>query len=522
MQKIEKWDIFEAEVKGKSEGNPFTDYEIYGTFRGPKECVTVDGFYDGDGTYRVRFMPSQEGTYTYRIAGSFSDEGTEGSFLVTSAVSKNNHGRVQVADGSHFLYEDQTPYYSVGTTCYAWVHQEIELQEQTLETLAHSPFNKIRFCVFPKFYDYNRKEPITYPFERGNGEGLDQSLVEKEERERILFPGMQPPVLDLNFHYQKFNLEHFRRFDQQIRRLRDLGIEADLILMHPYDRWGLNMMSPKSCDLYLKYVNARFGAYRNVWWSLANEYDLIVTKSEADWERYAAIFCEKDPYHHLRSIHNCMKFYDYKREWMSHCSLQRVDFYRHVEYTDEYMETYQKPVVWDEICYEGNLPFGWGNLTPEELVRRFWEAVLRGGHAGHGETFLDEKDLIWWSHGGILKGESPERLAFLLKICQETPGRYLKKGKGIFDEVVGVSENPKEEPESDNPFEISFHDYEIHYLGISRPAYRMFYLPEEEEFEIDVIDTWEMTVTPMGVHKGITRIELPEKQYMAVRLRRKK
>lgn len=142
---------------------------------------------------------------------------------------------------------------------------------------------------------------------------------------------------------------------------------------------------------------------------------------------------------------------------------------------------------------------------------------MRGGHAGHGETYLDENDILWWSHGGIHKGESPARLAFLLDILKQTPGRYLKHGNGIFDEVVGVSEYDEL---STKPWVMKVCDYEIHYLGICQPAFRTFFLPEDTEYEIDVIDTWNMTVTPAGIHKGITRIELPQKQYIAIRLRK--
>lgn len=513
MQYIEKWDIFEVTLSGKSEGNPFTDYTVSAVFENEGDKIYVDGFYDGAGIYKVRFMPTKEGIFKYHISGSFSDIITEGVFTVISPINQNNHGRVQIIDQTHLIYEDGTPYYSIGTTCYAWVNQEIELQEQTLETLKNSCFNKIRFCIFPKFYDYNRKEPITYPYERGNGEGIDQALIEKDERERVVFPGMVIPEYDFGFDYYRFNLEHFQRFDLRIRQLRDLGIEADIILMHPYDRWGVNMMNCECCDLYVKYVVARFGAYRNVWWSLANEYDLMKTKTIDDWERYAAIIKEKDPYNHFCSIHNCFEFYNYNKNWITHCSMQRIDFYRHVEYTDEYIEKYNKPIVWDEIGYEGNIHVGWGNLPAQELVRRFWEAFLRGGHAGHGETYLDEEEILWWSHGGILKGECEERLAFLLKICQETPGRYLKAGKGIFDETVGLSE------ESVQTGGITGGAYEIRYYGIAQPSFRMLYLPEDTEYEIDVIDTWDMTVTCAGKHKGVTRIELPQKQYMAIRIK---
>ena len=53
------------------------------------------------------------------------------------AISKTPH----VSHVFHFAYEDGTPYYSIGTTCYVWALQREELQEQTLATLKDSAFN---------------------------------------------------------------------------------------------------------------------------------------------------------------------------------------------------------------------------------------------------------------------------------------------------------------------------------------------------------------------------------------------
>ena len=173
---VEKWEVLEVEIQGKREGNPFTDYEIQGVFTGKNENVMVDGFYDGDGIYKVRFMPSFEGEYSFKVTGNFSEEEYEGRFTVT-APSKGNHGPVRVANTYHFAYEDGTPYYSIGTTCYVWSLQSDELIEQTFETLKNSAFNKIRFCVFPKHYDYNLGEPRSYPYE---GTPMDSSVLTKE------------------------------------------------------------------------------------------------------------------------------------------------------------------------------------------------------------------------------------------------------------------------------------------------------------------------------------------------------
>ncbi|MBQ0001786.1 MAG: DUF5060 domain-containing protein, partial [Clostridiales bacterium] len=110
-KEVEKWGVFEASMPGKADGNPFTDYAVQGTFVHKNEVKTVDGFYDGDGIYRVRFMPSFEGAYSFTVKGSFSDEVYEGAFTAI-APSEGNHGPVRVSQTYHFAYEDGTPYYS--------------------------------------------------------------------------------------------------------------------------------------------------------------------------------------------------------------------------------------------------------------------------------------------------------------------------------------------------------------------------------------------------------------------------
>ena len=110
---------------------------------------------------------------------------------------------------------------------------------------------------------------------------------------------------------------------------------------------------------------ARLAAYRNVWWSLANEYDLMQHKSVQDWDRYFQIIQTHDPYQHLRSIHNWQgmdthdthTFYDHSKPWVTHASVQ----HSYLDLVSTWREQYRKPIVVDECCYEGDLPNGWGN-----------------------------------------------------------------------------------------------------------------------------------------------------------------
>lgn len=503
QKEVEKWGMQEVACTGYRDGNPFLDYQIQGTFSSKNETVTVDGFYDGDGIYKVRFMPSFEGEYHFSITGNYGEK-QEGGFTVTSAKT-GNHGPVRVVNTYHFAYEDGTPYYSIGTTCYVWALQSDELIEQTLESLENAGFNKIRFCIMPKHYDYNLREPRSYPFV---GTPMDSSILTRDN-----FTEYTNKTEGNHWDFTKFNPEHFRHLEYCIAALNERGIEADLIVMHPYDRWGFAQMTREEDIRYWKYVIARFAAYRNVWWSLANEYDLMIYKKLEDWEAYARILCEKDPYNHLRSIHNWHTFYDYSRPWITHCSIQRLDTYKTSEFVNEWRERYKKPVVLDEIAYEGDIQWGWGNITAEELVRRFWEAACRGAYPGHGETYMHEKDILWWSHGGQLHGESWKRFRFLHQIMSETPGIGLKPQEMRWDILCAV-------PEDGSQFNKSVKDYYLFYFSFMRPSFREFYFDDTSEFEVEVIDTWNMTIENRGRACGRFKVELPKRQYMAIRLKK--
>jgi Domain of unknown function (DUF5605)/Domain of unknown function (DUF5060)/Protein of unknown function (DUF4038) len=472
----EQWGITELAIDGPSHGNPFTDVELSAEFTSEAgRSVAAGGFYDGDGTYRIRFQAPSAGSWSYVTTSTArSLDGLRGAFEV-KPPGPGNHGPVEVADRFHFAYRDGTRFLPAGTTAYAWTHQGAALEEQTLATLARSPFRKLRMCVFPKSYLFNTNEPERYPFARDSNGDWD---------------------------FTRFEVEFFRHLERRIGQLAGLGIEADLILFHPYDRWGFAEMPATADDRYVQYLVRRLGAHRSVWWSMANEYDLLPQKTTQDWERLAQVVRANDHAGHLTSIHNCHGFYDHARPWITHCSIQRVDVYRTAENTDEWRQAYGKPVVIDECGYEGDLDQGWGNISGRELVRRFWEGAVRGGYTGHGETYLNEREELWWSKGGALTGESPERIRFLLEVTAAAPGGVLDPLPSDWDVRWGGSE-----------------DYRIAYLGFGRPRYRDITTPPDSRWLVDVIDTWNMTITRQpGVFTGTFRIDLPAREFMAIRL----
>ena len=478
---IEQWNVFEAAFEAHTDCNPFTDVTVRATFFNGDRRVDVDGFYDGSDVYRIRFMPESPGTWRYETHSSHvALDGITGSFVATQPTA-NNHGPVRVCDTFDFAYADGSRYCEIGTTCYAWIHQNEVLRNATLRTLATSPFNKVRMCVFPKWYPYNRVEPSLYPFDG------------------------EPPR---NWDFSRFNTEFFQHLDRCVLALCDRDIQADIILFHPYDEeewvvekpsrgphWGFDRMGPEIDDRYVRYMVARYAAYRNVWWSLANEWDFVKTKVEADWNRIGQLVSESDPHNHLTSIHNGFRMFDHSQPWVTHVSLQSERVWE----ARDHRARYRKPVIYDECSYEGNIEQGWGNITAETMTSNFWTSMVGGAYCGHGETYYDPNDELWWSKGGILRGQSVASIAFLGQIMNQAPqgaqplGQY--GGWGIEGE------------------------YYLIYLGGRQPIRHTIELRQDIEFYCDLIDTWNMTINSIpGFLSGKVELNLPGRPYMALRI----
>jgi hypothetical protein len=478
-QRAARWDHVELAFQGPEAGNPFLDVQLSACFRLKNRVRTVQGFYDGGGAYKIRFMPDETGTWTWETASNVPGlSGKTGAFECVAAQA-GNYGPVSVRDTFHFGYADGTPYVECGTTCYAWAFQAEATQRQTVETLKTAPFNKLRMCVFPKWYQHNHNEPPLYPFPR-SGETND---------------------------FSRFNPAYFQHLEKLILALQSVGVEADLILFHPYDKWGYQQMPAEVDDRYLRYVLARFAAFRNVWWSLANEFDLLRHKTSTDWDRIAHIVTSEDPYDHLRSVHNCHVLYDWARGWCTHAGVQDS----RVEMAALWRADWGKPVVFDECKYEGNIASQWGNISADAMTRRFWMAAVQGAYCGHGETFLNDKDILWWSHGGVLHGKSPARIALLRKLLEET----IAVGEGPIG-FTYIGDHPVYCAKRPNNSVLFF------YTDEHQPAEMTCQLPEGHVYTAEFIDTLTLERIKLpGEYSGNASFTLPGRPWSSIWLREK-
>ena len=392
-----------------------------------------------------------------------------------------------------------------------------------MRSLELAPFNKVRLCVFPKHFKYNENEPLLYPFPvlqvggDPSGRGLGEDL------------GWQ-------FEFDRFEPAFFRHLEQQIVRLGELGIEVDLILFHPYDRWGFARMTADDDVRYLRYLIARLAAYRNVWWSMANEFDVLPSKSDDDWGRLLETVKEADPYDHLRSIHNCFRFFDHGHPLVTHVSAQRDN----TAQTAVWASKYKKPVIIDECGYEGDLSDIWGNLSGQEMTHRIWDAVMNGAYATHGETFRDPDDNVFWAKGGALRGESVPRLRFLADILAgdlaagveplASVKRLLLIAGGAENLVMGDVEGAGRDDNAPPPTRVVIpwfftmgrpHSYYLTYFGSNQPSEMILAVPHGESYDATLLDTWGMTrnLIAEGAVRGQV-LEFSPKPYQAIILRR--
>ena len=156
-----------------------------------------------------------------------------------------------------------------------------------------------------------------------------------------------------------------------------------------------------------------------------------------------------------------------------------------------------------------------------------------GAYCTHGETFWNQEEILWWSKGGIFKGESVPRIAFLKEILESLPGDltyevldaervYFYKGREGLRELAADGKFP--EGFVDYPEELlrplirtmtelrSSYKDEVIIIYNGRQCRRFLdvELPTEGRYTIEIIDVWNMTrkIQRKGV-SGKVRVEMP-------------
>lgn len=122
------WEMQEVTLEAARDyANPYADVEVWIDLQGPGFSKRVYGFWDGGRRFKVRFVATAPGDWTWRAGSNQAgDKGLNGGTGALRAIAweadeladnPNRHGFVRASAGGHALqYADGTPFFLTGDT----------------------------------------------------------------------------------------------------------------------------------------------------------------------------------------------------------------------------------------------------------------------------------------------------------------------------------------------------------------------------------------------------------------------
>ncbi len=226
------------------------------------ETMIVQGFYNDNNEWIVRFCPSMEGKWNYQTSSSLKAlAGLNGRVEVSGTTDPNEHGPIVIAKNNpeKFSYADGTPYFLLAFEL-DWLFaldaenaDDIPRTRQIIGHVKENGFNQVVMNVFAYDANWGEREkikpehnfsnPVVFPF-KGNNENPD---------------------------YSALNIDFFKRLDRVIHHLDEQEIVAHLMIYV----WNKNVNWPvpesEADNLYFDYVVKRYQAFPNLVWDISKE-----------------------------------------------------------------------------------------------------------------------------------------------------------------------------------------------------------------------------------------------------------
>lgn len=253
--------------------NPFRDAACSAEFVAPSGTrLRVEGFYDGDDCWRVRFVPREHGSWnwTARISGGAKPVESAGQF---ECQGTEGHGflRISRANPFRYEYEDGTPFYPVGIQTCNFLRPDFDGPEHE-----KGPRRMVSNAEWLQAFT-GAVNLVRTQFGQGIRSGCALPLIAAP-------PKTEKGKAPLPFTYQadRYDLALAREIDAVYREQRAAGISQILILLQDMSLWGQGMSafggirdlvgykSMRAPNLalqeqYIRYIVARYGAFADIW-----------------------------------------------------------------------------------------------------------------------------------------------------------------------------------------------------------------------------------------------------------------
>ncbi|UVI33523.1 S-layer homology domain-containing protein [Paenibacillus spongiae] len=260
--------------------NPFLDVDATATFTGPSgEILTRPAFWDGGGTWKVRFAPTSAGEWTVTTASNQpGDAGLNRSEPIAFTAVPYD-GPLEVykrgflkADGGkrYFTYGDGTPFFYLGDT--HWLMPDEDFEASNVDGIG----SQFKYAVDHRVsqgYTVYQSEPLY-----ANGMGLNVSSGIAAD-----------------------SLAKLADIDRKFQYVADAGlVHANVALTFTS---VLNVTDPDLLQRLGRYWQARYGAYP-VLWTTAQEIDPRFGNIDPQyWQLVAKGIHDSDAYKHPLTAH---------------------------------------------------------------------------------------------------------------------------------------------------------------------------------------------------------------------------
>ncbi len=353
-------------------GNPFREFATVEFTRGDRS-FTVEGFFDGEQTWRARFMPDFPGRWTY--AWRFRGSSGEGAFQASVEPKPGRHGHVHrdPMRPRYLIHDDGTSHYWFGGK---WI-------------------NAPNYGNPSKFGETNSRHLTDRQL-------LDYLNDCRENRHNGLL--LKVALFPVEGDGYSWDLSWIRRADWLVREMAERGIYCQINLFDTWSRdrgrWFEHATSGRKQILnawsdhdearlrnYVRYLVARFSGYYNVYWELGNEMehsndgDAFASLADAG---YIPWIREFDPYGLPIGLSENI--------WKK----TRVDigFLHQTDEIPDFGHPNDRPLLMNELVRGCKV----GSLWRDDVIRNpaarlcyrntFWRVFAQGGSGSSGATWL--------------------------------------------------------------------------------------------------------------------------------------
>ncbi len=333
-QEIMQWSILEIHLIAQDE-HGWHEFPVQATFTHAASGteITVDGFWDGEKNWRVRFTPTLAGEWQWSTSSSDPGlNGRSGCLTATAPTEQqigqnpNYRGHIGISpNGRYFQYADGAPFFLLADTLWAGNTARCGLGSNE-----DGPF--YRYLATRKSMGYTT---VLMQYMRGFGDTNTEPAGQRNE-------GGHPFV---DGDVSQMNSSFFQALDVRMDALWRNGLVAATPVTW-FGKVGNCFFSLEWAKRISAYLMVRYGAY-NLLWSLAGEYQYAFKDcgwSTEDISELGNTVQERNSYHHPVSIHPSGRI-----DWEDLHGVQSSKVYHNSGWLDHnWLQTGQSI---DRMCY---------------------------------------------------------------------------------------------------------------------------------------------------------------------------